>query len=202
MASKPAALWGRSHSHMRPPTDICFRCGCSGHHDDPNKCPAISRTCNSCGKTGHFAHICQASRKTQCSGNTGISKYTVRHTTFKVSAIRGWNYDLHFILLSGQLRAIPTRLDTGADTMLVSSSVYDAYLKDFLLSDPPCTLFNFDGSPIKGVRGMFQAPISHEGCVADLVVYVIPDHMESICRVFKKGLFHLFYLHIYISHKS
>ena len=40
-------------------------------------------------------------------------------------------------------------------------------------------LFNFDGSPIEGIRGAFQAPITHAGRTAHLTMYVVPDHMES-----------------------
>ena len=51
---------GRSHSRTRAPNNVCMRCGRSGRHEVPDKCPAIHSVCNKCGKKGHFARICQA----------------------------------------------------------------------------------------------------------------------------------------------
>ena len=53
----------------------------------------------------------------------------------QVSIVKSLNFDLHFILVSRQLFAIPTKLDTGADVTLVSSSEYAAKPIDFPLSE-------------------------------------------------------------------
>ena len=54
------AAKGRSHSRVRTPNNVCMRCGRTGRHEAPEKCPAIHRECSKCGKKGHFARICQA----------------------------------------------------------------------------------------------------------------------------------------------
>ena len=41
---------GRSHSRTRAPNNVCMRCGRSGRHEVPDKCPAIHSVCNKCGK--------------------------------------------------------------------------------------------------------------------------------------------------------
>ena len=38
----------------------CFRCGYTGHSYKDEKCPAKSKTCNKCGKRGHFAEVCRS----------------------------------------------------------------------------------------------------------------------------------------------
>lgn len=38
----------------------CYRCG--GPFPHPDTCPASGKICNSCGKPGHFARVCQSTR--------------------------------------------------------------------------------------------------------------------------------------------
>lgn len=37
----------------------CARCGLKGHRASDEKCPAVGKTCNKCGKTNHFARKCR-----------------------------------------------------------------------------------------------------------------------------------------------
>ena len=39
----------------------CFNCGYRGHKSNSSACPAIGKTCNMCGKTGHFGRVCRSS---------------------------------------------------------------------------------------------------------------------------------------------
>ena len=43
--------------------DRCFCCGLLGHRAGHSSCPAKQKTCNSCGKRGHFAKVCRKSSK-------------------------------------------------------------------------------------------------------------------------------------------
>jgi len=53
----------------------CFRCGYTGHKYTEEKCPARERTCNKCGKSGHFARVCKTKMETTNSeGRRGQRK--------------------------------------------------------------------------------------------------------------------------------
>ena len=192
----------RSHSRVRTPNNVCMRCGRPGRHEAPDTCPAINRECSKCGKKGHFARICQATRSATTKVSTvsfitttptGNTRKTVptqscmkQSTTSAInsaepatSAADGWNFNLRFLLPNGQEFALPTKLDTGAKATLVTSSAYNNNLTAFPLFTPPTTLVNFDGTTIQGVRGAFRAPVTHNGRTAELTVYVVPDNMES-----------------------
>ena len=82
------------------------------------------------------------------------------------------------MLPSGQVVDIPTTLDIGADTSLVSIATYTSLLSSFPLFTPPRSrLTNFDGTPIEGIYGAFRAPVRHGSRTAHLTVYVVPNHM-------------------------
>ena len=132
------AAKGRSQSRTRTPDNVCMRCGRSGRHKAPEKCPAIQSECSKCGKKGHFARICQA---TTSGATTAISTVSFADNTPAVSEHKiapahsclkrsittaiwsvdsvthianGWKFDLKFILPHGQTFTLPTKLDTDA----------------------------------------------------------------------------------------
>ena len=41
----------------------CFCCGLSGHKAKDPSCPANGKSCNKCGKPGHFGRVCKSSTK-------------------------------------------------------------------------------------------------------------------------------------------
>ena len=81
------------------------------------------------------------------------------------------------MLPSGQVVNIPTTLDTGANTSLISIATYTSLLSSFPLFTPRSCLTNFDGTPIEGIYGAFHAPVCHGDRTAHLTVYVVPNHM-------------------------
>ena len=183
------------------PSDVCMRCDRSGCHNDKDQCPALSSICDKCGKLGHYARICQSSSSKPAKVSTvrfanplttaaQFHQPPSIHCLGKTKPIRtahnasnfqhnDWHYDLHFMLPSGRTTNVPSKIDTGADVTLVSSSTYDAQLSAFPLSTPQTALTNFDGTPIRGIRGTFTAPVQHGEHTAKLLVYVVPDHMPT-----------------------
>ena len=134
---------GRSASRGRPPSSVCLRCGRQGRHTDINQCPALK------SKRGHFARICQSSKVTELSNNQiatvrfsdavnvlpqkRLYIRTAARDTSTTDHSTSWNYNLCFVLPSGQVVDIPTTLDTGADTSLVSIATYTSLLSSFPL---------------------------------------------------------------------
>ena len=51
-----------SPRNSRNPRNSCYYCGYSNH--SRRLCPARDMTCNLCSKTGHFARVCQSTRRT------------------------------------------------------------------------------------------------------------------------------------------
>ena len=46
----------------------CYRCGGTGHLPQDNSCPALDKTFNKCGKSGHFAACCETKSIKKPSG--------------------------------------------------------------------------------------------------------------------------------------
>ncbi|KAL1446978.1 hypothetical protein MTO96_044427 [Rhipicephalus appendiculatus] len=55
-------LQQRASIHTAPsaPPSVCYRCGSPHHWANFPSCPARWRTCNSCGKQGHFSEMCRS----------------------------------------------------------------------------------------------------------------------------------------------
>ena len=148
---------GRSHSRTRAPNNVCMRCGRSGRHEVPDKCPAIHSVCNKCGKKGHFARICQATSgvttkvstvsfaTTTPTGNTcktvpmqscmkQPNTSAIRSAEPATSVTDGWNFNLRFLLPNGQEFVLPTKIDTGARPHLSQAQSTITISQHFLYS--------------------------------------------------------------------
>ena len=53
-------VYATSHKKKMDTKKSCFKCGGEFPHKD--KCPALGKTCNKCGKKNHFANMCKTSR--------------------------------------------------------------------------------------------------------------------------------------------
>ena len=57
----------------------CRKCGnCGGYAPRKNPCPARGKTCNACGKSGHFAHVAPA-KTFQTSDEEYVYVYTINY---------------------------------------------------------------------------------------------------------------------------
>ncbi|CAB4006994.1 uncharacterized protein K02A2.6-like, partial [Paramuricea clavata] len=52
----------RDTKRERPRYQNKKSCGNCGRSHEPKQCPAYGKTCNSCGKSGHFAKLCRSSK--------------------------------------------------------------------------------------------------------------------------------------------
>ena len=73
----------KDQSYKKSPR-TCYRCG--GEFPHANKCPALGKTCNSCGKTDHFARVCRSTprpTKQKMGRNQREGSYTKPLNTVK-----------------------------------------------------------------------------------------------------------------------
>ena len=57
----------------------CYRCGGTGRLTEDKTCPALDKTCNKCGKSGHFAACCKTKSTKKPSGRHRSEGASGRH---------------------------------------------------------------------------------------------------------------------------
>ena len=71
----------KEEGNYKKHSSTCYRCG--GEFPHANKCPALGKTCNSCGKTDHFARVCRSTPPRNMGRNQRKGNYTKPLNTVK-----------------------------------------------------------------------------------------------------------------------
>ena len=110
-----------------PPGARCRRCG-RGAHADPAACRAASATCNSCGRRGHYAVVCeQGARGSTASAAPGPSIRRVIQDVY-VNGISTRPTPKVDVLLStpGGVFTVAARADSGAEATVIGEDALAA----------------------------------------------------------------------------
>ena len=91
---------------------------CGGRHP-PRQCPAYNRTCNNCGKSNHFASVCQSRKTTSQTnehsrGQTKEDVHLIDLGTVEISTLSPGRQDKWTENLSVHNKNVLFKLDTGA----------------------------------------------------------------------------------------
>ena len=66
---KPTVTNSSQRHQPRPGLRVCIGCGSNQHTSEERvaKCPAWKKTCNNCGRRGHFNKVCRSKKATDCA---------------------------------------------------------------------------------------------------------------------------------------
>lgn len=136
--------------HSPGPSKPCPNCGCRHSREH---CPTKGKTCDACRKKNHFAAACHSSRKVK-DHPPDICHVTLRQIHCQMPTDLTCSIELR---LGNRKALISGVLDTGATIMIVPRTVINKVWPRLCLTGTNVKLHNFDGTLIKGFRGMFQA---------------------------------------------
>lgn len=113
---------------------LCIRCGSSRHLANSPECPAIDKTCSSCGKLRHFARVCR--RRSGFGTSNTIRKITdpAREDRNDVNVIctsseTSSGTQTENITCNVMVNDIPISMivDTASDVSIMNVHIFDMY---------------------------------------------------------------------------
>ena len=102
---------------IRQPRQMCNRCGRSPPHNR-SVCPAHDKTCDNCGKKGHFKAVCRSQLKVG-----GVDTASDHSESSFLGSISG-EEDPWVITLNLQEKPVTLHIDTGAEVTVISEKVW------------------------------------------------------------------------------
>lgn len=149
-------------------TLTCFCCGLSGHRAKDPSCPANGKSCNKCGKSGHFGRVCKS------SGNENTVQS--QKSTVNLVAPRAEHEssdDEYLFTLGNSNKRVPIKINGQEVPMIIDSgstvNVLDANSFGLLTKSCPVKLFEsrvqvflYGADTPLPVKGSFTAMISSD----------------------------------------
>ena len=91
--TKRTAPASRKDNNYKSQQKTCYRCG--GEFPHANKCPALGKTCSSCGKTDHFSRVCRSTPQQKMGRNQREGSYSRPLNTLEESGETPLNVVVH-----------------------------------------------------------------------------------------------------------
>ncbi len=190
--SAPVNLVNKNHrgrqqqQKSNPGNKPCTACGGTGHQARTPQCPANGRTCSHCNKPNHFQQVCRAK-----SGNGNPGGYKKGSRNFRspeaemkrISTIDGPDDPITLEAWIGNGKEfVPVTLeaDSGAKPSAITYTRYREHFSNLPLLKVPAGLRNYDGSPIKGIRGIFRTAVMFAGRKHVGDIHVMDDAAPEI----------------------
>ena len=104
------------------------KCGnCEGYAPHRNPCPARGKSCNACGKIGHFAHVCRTNPSAKdgkvASLGTGYSSEDEYEYAYTINYIESKKPPMCQVQVNG--KAVEMMIDTGASVSLLDEATFN-----------------------------------------------------------------------------
>ena len=148
-------------SHPKP-NRVCYRCGKSSCKI-PTSCPALGKTCSTCGKQNHYSSVCRSKSKRSIN-------YTDDSNLMYVDAVPT-NHAVSRLPVSLNGCKFVMEVDTGAAATLISSSMWRSMGSPALMVSN--RLFSaYDGHRMKPV-GELRCTISTSDASVEATVTVV-----------------------------
>lgn len=195
---------GRGQGHgstgQQPPRGRNWKCGKCGQGHQPRQCPAYGKTCHKCKKVGHFSNCCRNTHNVRYTDdveyesddeyvwdnvyenvNDDFDSLNVHTAMTKDVFISDTEFTVDLAVPGKQI--VKFRIDTAAETSIISSRTYDA-LKIKPEVTKSCTQ----------IRGLFGASRLPDGHIELPVAYKKQKHMIQ-CQIFDRNVPNLLSVH-------
>ncbi|XP_013403799.1 uncharacterized protein LOC106169054 [Lingula anatina] len=165
------------------------RCGQCNHILDRRHatCPAQNKKCNKCHRIGHFGVVCRSTRtfKSSASKQMGSVHEVIADDTDDVECFLGslftenssndseWNVKLD---MNGQ--SVDFKIDTGADTSVISKAMYES-LKPSPTLSPTTVVLNSPGGKLTNI-GKFVAKTKFKEKMYTFTVHVVRENVRNL----------------------
>ena len=136
----------QTHSKHKPKTNFT-KCSCCDTAHAPRACPAFNKSCNACGKSGHFARVCRSKPKVRYVSRDESTDPTVLFVGM-VKADHDTRDERWSQNLRVEGRTISFKLDTGSDVNIISELEYRTITPKPRLEKSETVMTSYSGGPI------------------------------------------------------
>ena len=163
--------------NFRPSQKTRKSCGRCGNWHGRNFCPAQGQTCKQCGRMNHFAKCCRTSVGKVVNELQNL-EVDDRDEDFLVNVVEsGKTRDEWKVNLMVNDRQVEFKLDTGAQTNLISESVYQSLKPKPKLHPARVKLTGYSGAAIP-VKGRCFVQVEYKGSRHNIDVLVTPGYVN------------------------
>ncbi|KAL1418600.1 hypothetical protein MTO96_005635 [Rhipicephalus appendiculatus] len=136
-------------------------------------CPARRRTCNSCGKQGHFSKMCRSSGDSPTVADGEVGQERTVTNTVTVPSVQGAVNGIQLMRVPVRINGIQIHMlvDTGAVVSLLNMQDYLNIFRGSRLLNSHFTIHNHSEQVI-GNLGFFHATVQYHGKSASVKIFV------------------------------
>ena len=139
----------QTHSKQKPKSNFT-KCNCCDTAHAPRACPAFNKSCNACGKQGHFSRVCRSKPKVRYVSRDEVSD----PAELFVGMVKS-GHDTRDGRWSQNLRVdgktIDFKLDTGSDVNIISELEYQTITPKPRLDKSQTLMTSYSGGPIQSL---------------------------------------------------
>lgn len=146
-------LGGKQYGHRKPPQakpkDTTYdECGSCKLRHCPGNCPAVGRICLKCGNKGHFKAACRGRPKRLAEVQDDEDEDATDDSFYmgSIDLSNSDNTDAWTVKLKVCRKLITFKIDTGADTSVITEATYNSLPVKPKLQEPKNKLYSPGGT--------------------------------------------------------